>query len=87
MNGANWPGILALALALILPLAASRNDRGGVLGVTDASQPTLRLLSPVDPAKFVGIGVGERREEDCELIAAEAADDALLAHSVNRRND
>lgn len=51
---------------LILPLAASRNDRGGVLGVTDASQPTLRLVSPVDPAKFVGIGAGERRDYDAD---------------------
>ncbi|MBL8690809.1 MAG: PAS domain-containing protein [Rhodospirillaceae bacterium] len=49
---------------LILPRAASRNVRGGVLGVTDASQPTLRLVSPVDPAKFVGIGIGERRDYD-----------------------
>lgn len=51
---------------LILPLAPSRNDRGGVFGVTDAAQPTLRLTSPVDPAKFVGIGIGERRDYDAD---------------------
>lgn len=49
---------------LILPLAPSRNDRGGVLGVTDAAQPALRLDSPVDPSKFLGIGIGERRDYD-----------------------
>lgn len=51
---------------LILPLAPSKNDRGGVLGVTDASQPTLRLTSPVDPAKFVGIGAGRRQDYDAD---------------------
>ncbi len=49
---------------LILPLAPSKNDRGGVLGVTDAAQPVLRLDSPVDPSKFLGIGIGERRDYD-----------------------
>jgi hypothetical protein len=51
---------------LILPLASSKNDRGGVLGVTDADQPRLRLASPVDPSKFVGIGIGERRDYDAD---------------------
>lgn len=51
---------------LILLLAASRSDRGGVLDVTDASQPTLRPVSPVNPAMFVGIGVGERRDYDAD---------------------
>ena len=51
---------------LILPLAPSKNDRGGVLGVTDAAQPALRLDSPVDPAKFIGIGIGERRDYDAD---------------------
>ena len=51
---------------LILPLAPSRNDGGGVLGATDAAQPTLRMTSPVDPGKFVGIGVGERQDYDAD---------------------
>lgn len=51
---------------LILPLAPAHNDGGGVLGATDAAQPTLRLTSPVDPRKFVGIGVGERRDYDAD---------------------
>jgi len=51
---------------LILPLAPSKNDRGGVIGVTDAAQPRLRLTSPVDPSKFVGIGPGERRDYDAD---------------------
>ncbi|MBM3548060.1 MAG: PAS domain-containing protein [Alphaproteobacteria bacterium] len=51
---------------VILPLAPSRNDRGGVLGVTDADQTRLRLVSPVDPSKFVGMGIGERRDYDAD---------------------
>jgi hypothetical protein len=57
---------------LILPLGPSRNDRGGVIGVTDASQPRLRLTSPVDPTKFVGIGVGERQDFDADPGRAHA---------------
>lgn len=51
---------------LILPLAPARNDDGGVLGVTDAAQPMLHLTSPVDPSKFVGIGLGERQDYDAD---------------------
>lgn len=51
---------------VILPLAPAHNDGGGVLGATDAAQSALRLNSPVDPAKFVGIGVGERRDYDAD---------------------
>ncbi len=51
---------------VILPLAPARNDCGGVLGATDAAQSTLRLNSPVDPTKFVGIGIGERRDYNAD---------------------
>jgi hypothetical protein len=51
---------------LILPLAPSRNDRGGVLGVTDVGQPALRITAPLEPAKFVGVGVGDRRDYDAD---------------------
>ncbi len=66
----SYVGQRVMGERLILPLAPSRNDRGGVLGVTDAAQPTLRLDSPVDPSKFIGIGAGERHDYDADPARA-----------------
>lgn len=55
---------------LILPLAPSKNDQGGVLGVTDADQLNLRRTSPVDPKKFIGIGGGDRRDYSADPARA-----------------